>query len=149
MQELTAIDLTTIIISVTAITISIAVFIDSRIKEGTRKEENMIDAVSQCYTLLEEAIRMHPNLDYPVGFVMKEEFADEINRKADSLTRLSWGCREIGVDIRKSAMILKSMVQVWFAADNQYLSNKERLELLQQVIKLRDKVTDYLNDLYQ
>ncbi len=142
MQELTFIDWTTISISVLALVISIAVFLDSKLKERTRKKEMKLKALSKCHTLLEEAIRMHPSLDYPVIFVLPDGFAEEINKKADTLTQLSWICKNQGEDDRKGASILKSMVQCEYACDDEYLTNQERRELLEKIKNLRDTVND-------
>ncbi len=129
-----------------ALIIAIAALIDSRMKERTRKKEMMVDALAQCHTLLEEAIRMHPSLDTNLGFAMPDGFADEINKKADTLIRSSWFCKGLGEDIRKGASILKSMVQVKYAAADEYLSNKERSELLEKIRNLRDKIAIHLNE---
>ena len=68
MQEITSVDWITIIMSSLSLVIATAVYIDSRMKERSRKKENTIDALSQCHTLLEEAIRMHPSLDTNMAF---------------------------------------------------------------------------------
>lgn len=133
-------------IALTALIISIAVFIDSRKKERTRKKDRRVDALAQCHTLLEEAIGMHPSLDTNLGWVMPHGFADEINKKADTLFRSSWVCKGLGEDIRKGASILKSMVQVEYAAADEYLSNQERSELLEKTRNLRDKLAVHLKE---
>ena len=135
-----------LIISVISLVILIAVFIDSIMKERTRKKEKMTDTLAQCHTLLEEAIGMHPSLDTNLGWVMPRGFADEINKKADTLFRSSWVCKGLGEDIRKGASILKSMVQVEYAAANEYLSNQERSELLEKIRNLRDKLAVHLKE---
>ena len=129
-----------------ALVIAIAGLIDSKMKERTRKKEMMVEALAQCHTLLEEAIRMHPSLDTKLGWIMPDGFADEINKKADTLIRSSWVCKGLGEDIRKGASILKSMVQVKYAAADEYLSNKERSELLEKIRNLRDKLAVHLKE---
>jgi hypothetical protein len=129
-----------------ALVIAIAGLIDSKMKERTRKKEMMVETLAQCHTLLEEAIRMHPSLDTKLGWVMPNGFADEINKKADTLIRSSWVCKGLGDDIRKGASILKSMVQVKYAAADEYLSNKERSELLEKIRNLRDKLAVHLKE---
>ena len=114
--------------------------------EREDQKERRVDALAQCHTLLEEAIGMHPSLDVILGFILPAGFADEINKKADTLFRLSWVCKGLGEDIRKGASILKSMVQVEYAASDKYLDNKERKELLEIIKNLRDKLAIHLNE---
>ena len=143
MQELTVSDIVTWIqlgISVISLLILIAVYYDSKKKERIRKEEMEVKALGQCHTLLKEAIRLHPDLNYPLAFVMSDEFPVEINKKADALTELSWVCTDLGEDIRKGASILKSSVQVIYAAADGYLTNKERSDSLEIIKNLRDKI---------
>ena len=149
MQELTVNDWVTVItlvISLTSLSVSVAVFLDSKMKERTRKKEMMIDALALCHTLLDEAIRMHPNLAHRVGFGMQPEFADEFNKRADTLVRLSWVCKDLGEDIRKGASVLKSMVRFKHVGTDRNISNKERSEMLEKIIDLKDKIAVYLNE---
>lgn len=133
-----------IIISSISLLISIAVYFDSRKKEGTRKHERLVESLSKCHTLLEEAIRMHPSLNTELAFVLPNGFADEISKKADTLTELSWMCSDLAKDIQSGASILKSMVQEEYPCDDEYMSNKERKELLEKVELLRSKLSTRL-----
>lgn len=129
-----------------ALIMAIAALIDSRMKERTRKKERRIDALAVCHTLLEEAIKMHPSLDTDTAFIFRDELADEINRRADTLFRLSWVCKGLGEDIRKGVSILKSMAQVEYTTADECLSNEERRELLEKIRNLRDKLAIHLNE---
>ncbi|MHA1136707.1 MAG: hypothetical protein ACTSSE_09485 [Candidatus Thorarchaeota archaeon] len=134
-------------ISLIALVVSIGVFIDSQMKERTRKKENEVEATSKCYTILQEVIDMHPNLDYPVAFVMGVEFYDSINNRADLLIQLSWNCAGLGENIRIGAKLLKSSVKERYAGDDDYLSNEERKKIVEKIATLRDNVYNHLTEL--
>jgi hypothetical protein len=152
MQEFTDIDLVNLIpifISSISLLVSAIALAISLKKERTRQDERMIEALSKCYTLLEEAIRMHPDLNTTLAFVFPKGFADKIYRKADDLNGLSWACKHLGEDIREAASILKSMVRVEYAASDDYLSNEERRRLLADLATIRDAIAEYLKELHQ
>ena len=152
MQELTANDLVSLIsifIAVVSLVISIAVFYHSRMLENTRKKEKSIDALSRCHSLLDEVITMHPSMDYPITFVMDDDFVGEINEKAVTLTKLSWSCEVLTKEIQNGAEILKSLVRDPYACDDEYLSNQERKELLDSSIELQNKIWEHLRKLSQ
>jgi hypothetical protein len=137
-----------IIISMISLIISIMVYVDSRKKEQIRKKERMIDALSQAHTLLDEALRMHPSMNTELAFVFPDGFADEINKKADTLVELSWICEDFNQDIREGASILKSLVLIEYAAMDGYLSNRERKELLERISIVRHAIWNHLENLH-
>ncbi len=82
-------------------------------------------------------------------FAIPDEITDEFNKKADTLTKLSWRCPDLGKDIRKGVLTLKSSVQVTYPGDDEHLSHDERRELLKTIKYLKNKIVNHLKELNQ
>ncbi|MHA1950850.1 MAG: hypothetical protein ACW99G_12625 [Candidatus Thorarchaeota archaeon] len=110
----------------------------------------MTDALSQCHTLLEEVIRIiSPHLIFSDGYYPGGDFVKDLIRRGDVLNRLSWSCKHLGEDIRKIALILKSLIPDETVASDNYPSNEEQRRMVNIIATVRNKIADYLKELHK
>lgn len=148
MQEIAEIDwgvLLPIVISLVSLLILGAAYQNSRGSEKTRRKEKMATAMAECYSILEEITRMHPQgaLEPHSGrvWIYRDDEVDEISKKADELNKLSWSCKEYGESIRDAASVLKTLVSnPYEELDKKLLSSK-----IEHLAKIKDGIFEHLN----